>query len=291
MSTTSGSAPLRYFALLRLTLVSLIPRLVLWIPFCLAYFLPLGTWSKVLVVFSPLLWYTVVGPVRIRYGATIAAYARDASAPLTLQSLCNREKPWHQSFLGRAQLLGVKVLPLIVLSAFILIPLWAMDNVFAALQALLGAPSWIASAIATVFAAIPRLIMGKPVWVDAGVLGGGLVLAVLFVACLALYLWGVFQTGAHRFGFERLPKKGAQRTLRRKNLLLWLPTLVLCVALCVVSYQELILLAANLLSVEAVFSVKFHTATLVLSGLMIVSYILILPLRRYNTALWAADHD
>ncbi len=289
MQANSGSASLRYFALLRLTLAAALLRLVPWIPFFLVYFLPLGTWSKLLIVFSPVLWYTVVGPVRVSYGAALAAYAHDPAAPLTLHRLYSRRQTWHQSFLGRLQLMRFTPLPLVLLSAFILLSLWATPNMFAALKALLNVPGWIASAIATVFAAVPLLLLGKPVWVDAGVLGGVILLAVLFLASLVWFLWGAFQTGGYRFGYEHLPQKGALRPLLQKNLLLWLPTFILLIALAAVSYQELVLLAANLLSMEPAFGFKLGWLPSALLLATVISYLLLLPLRRYHTARWAAD--
>ena len=285
-----GGFPPRYFGLLRLSLAACALRLVPWVPFFLAYFLPLGMWSKLLILFMPLLWYVVVGPVRIRYGEIVAAFAKDTAAPLKAGDLFVRERPWQHTTRERLQLMHGRALPLIVLSALVLLPLWMMGNVFAALKLVIGVPSWIASAAATAVAFIPRLIMGKALWVDAGVLGGAVTLGVLFAASLFICLWGIFQTVAYRFGYKRLPIRGALKPLRSQNLILWAPTLILLAALIVFAHQELLLLLANVLSVEAVFTVKLQPLHIVLAGLAAASYILLVPLRKYHTARWAAEH-
>jgi len=285
-----GGFPPRYIKLLWLTLAAALPRLVPWIPFGLAYCLPLGLFSKLLVIFMPVLWYAVVGPMRVRYGAALTALARDPAASLSLRQLYQNGKPWHHTFRGRVDLMRGRSLPMAVIIAFILAPLWMMDNVFAAIETLLTIPAWIASAIATVVAFLPRIIAGKPAWVDAGVLGGMIVLAVLLLASCVLFLWAVFQTSAHRFGYTRLPRKGTLKPLLGQNTLLWLPTIVLGAALLTFAYQELLLVFANFISIEAVFVVKFEPLQLALLGATGLSYILLLPLRRYNTARWAAEH-
>ncbi|MBN1776558.1 MAG: hypothetical protein JW811_00395 [Clostridiales bacterium] len=291
MHKSSGGFPPRYFKLLALSLAAAVLRFVPLIPFCLAYFLPLGVWSKLLILFCPLLWFTVVGPVRIRYGELMLAFSRDRSAPLRLKELLSRDQAWWRIFRGRVQLARGKALPFAALTLFFVLPLLLAGNVFAALKFILNVSVWTASLVATSAAFIPRLLMGEPLWVDAGILGGGIALAAAFALSYALLLWGVFQTGCYRFGYTRMPKPGTMRGLLSKNLALWTPTLLLFAAFCAVSYAEILLLLSNILSVAEVFTVKLQPLQIALLALTAASYCVLLPVRKWNTVRWVSDHD
>jgi len=278
--------PPRYSELLGLSLAAAVLRMAPLIPFFLAYFLPLGAWSKLLILFCPLLYFTVVGPVRIRYGELMAAFSKDQNAALKPLMLLSKEQAWRRVFLGRLQLVRGKAIPFAAVLLLLLLPLWLAGNVFSAIKFILNVFIWLASAVSASAAFIPRLLMGEPAWVDAGVAGGGLALAAVLALSCCLLLWGVFQTSAYRFGYTRLPKSGALKTLRRKNLLLWTPTLLFCAAFCVLSYAQIILLLSNILSVANIYAVKLRPPQIVLLALTVISYLALLPLRKWNTARW-----
>lgn len=290
MRTTFGGLPRRYPKLLLLSLAAAVLRFVPCIPFCLAYFLPLGVWSKLLVVFSPALWFMVVGPARIRYGEIMAAYTKDEGVPLKVRALFSNDRAWWNTFRGRVQLTYRWALPLAVLLVMI-IPLFCFANAFSALKTILNVFIWIASAIATSAAFLPRLMMGEPAVVDAGITGGALALAAALLISICLFVWGVFQTGAYRFGYTRTPKAGDMKPLLIRNLLLWLPTLALFLVFAAFSYKELVLTLSNVLSAAPVFSVKPQLPQIVLAALTAISYCLLLPIRKRNTALWAFDQS
>ena len=257
MRRNLGGLPPRYGALLRLTLAAAAFRLAPLVPVLLVYFLiPAHSWLRLLLVAYPVLWVLIVCPARVRYGQRVAALAEDPAAPLSARALLTDGSVWCGVCRGRIQLMRRWALPLVVLLA-ILIALFVFFNAFTVLGMLL-------------------IVFRTPV-----------ILAIVLMACVALFGWSVFQTSAYRFGYTRRPKAGALKPLLKQNLLWWLPTLALLFALLAVGYRELGLLGSNLLGAAPLFSVKLRPFQLILLLLTVVSYLLLLPVRKYNAAVWA----
>jgi len=282
-----GGLPPRYPELLRLTLFVALLRLVPLLPGVLAYFLlPVGSWLRLILLLCPVLWVWIVCPARVRYGGIMAAFAKDASAPLSRRIRPAGFAPWKGVCVDRAKKMRRYALPLLVLLAVLLL-LFFCFHVFSALRILLGVFGAVATALGVVAAVLPRLLMGEAVVQQAGPLGGMGVLAFTLGVCLFLFGRGAFRTSAYRFGFTGLPKPDEMKPLRRQNLRLWLPTLVLFAVSLIVSYRELGLLFANFLGAAPLFAVKLHVPQILLLSLTAISYLLLVPIRKYNTAAWA----
>ena len=227
--------------------------------------------------FLPILWVVVVGPTRIRYAEMMVAFTRDARAPIRVRELFSMNRAWWPVVRGRIQLMYRWILPLLVLLAVFLLPMLWFMNPFSAIRILVDASSFVATAAATAVAALPRLLMGESPVVQGGIAGGAIALTVAAAAALLLFVWGMFQTGAYRFGYTRMPKLRDARPLLRKNLALWLPTLILFCVFAAFAFSELMLLIANVISAEAVFTVKLRPPQIVLLSLTAVSYLLACP--------------
>ena len=283
-----GGLPPRYPALLRLTLSAALFRLAPLAPAALAYFLlPVGSWFRLLLLLCPALWVWAVCPARARYGQTLAAFAKDPSAPLSARALTEKNTAWQGVCRGRARRMRRHALPLLVLLAALLL-LFIYFGAFSALRILLGAFGPVAAALGTAAMLLPRLLTGEAVVQQASPLGAMGVLAAALGVCLFLFSRGAFRTSAYRFGFTAgLPEAKEMRPLFRQNLRLWLPTLVLFGASLIVSYRELGLLFANVLGAAPLFTVKLRIPQIVLLSLTAASYLVLLPVRKYNTAVWA----
>jgi hypothetical protein len=115
------------------------------------------------------------------------------------------------------------------------------------------------------------------------------VLFAAFGACLMLFGLGAFRTSGYRFGGSAESAAGkAMRPLLRENLTLWLPTLLLLLALLVFYYREVGLLLSNALGAAPLFSARPGIVQLVLMALCAISYFVYLPVRKYNTARFTA---
>ncbi len=281
-----GGLPPRYGDLLRFALVMALFWLVSLIPFFLAFFLPLGPWFKIIAVFSPVLWVTVVFPARIRYGELMAAFARDGSSPLNPRDLLIQKQNWRGVIYGRVELVRWLALPFCTLTIILLLMLIFL-NPFSVLRIILEGSTWIATALGTMAAFLPRLMMGEPPVAQASVLAGVITLSAMMFISLCLLIWGMFRTSAYRFGYPGMPRVSDMRMLLHNNLYLWMPTLALLFSLFLLSYGEIGLIVANVLSVNPVFSVKLQIPELILAALAVISYVLFLPLRKLNTAVWA----
>ncbi|MFH1513346.1 MAG: hypothetical protein ABIG45_08360 [Bacillota bacterium] len=281
-----GGLPPRYGDLFKLALAMALFWLVSLIPFFLAFFLPLGPWFKIIAVFSPVLWVKVVCPARIRYGELMAAFARDGSAPLNPRNLLIQKQSWRGVCRGRVELVRWPALPFCTLAILLLLMLIFL-NPFSALRIILEVFTWIATALGTIAAFLPRLMAGEPPVAQASVLAGVITLAAMLFISFCLFLWGLFRTSAYRFGYPGMPRGSDMRKLLKNNLFLWMPTLALLLSLFLLSYGEIGLIIANVLSVGPVFSVKPQLLQLALAALAAVSYMVFLPLRKLNTAIWA----
>lgn len=280
--------PPRYGELLWLTLSMLPLRVLPWLPYFAAYFLPLGVWSKLLAVFCPMLFYTVVCPLRIRYGAMLGHLAKDPGAPISARTLLARSAPWKNVLWGRVQMVLPKALPFWGLLVFTLMPLMLM-NVFAGLDLVLRVYTWIASFLETTAAFIPRMLMGESPVAQAGVLGGALTMAGLLLLAFCLFAWSMFQTSAYRFGYTRLPRFYDIKPLLRQNLRLWLPTAALAIVFVILSYSEIMLTLSNILSIAPLYAVKWRLPQIAAAALMVISYVALLPVRKMNTANWVQN--
>lgn len=288
MRSFFGGYPPRYGELLRLTLIAALIRLAPLVPFALAYlFLPPGSWFRLVLLLFPALWAYFVFPARVRYGNLMAAFANDPSAPLRARDLLSREPAWAGVCRGRIRQMRWRALPLCAALLFLMF-LFVLANPFTAVKALLDIFGGIATVLGAMAAFLPRLMMGEPVAREAGILGGLAVLAVVLGECLFLFGRGSFRTSGYRFGYTGpMPKKAAMEPLFKRNLRLWLPTLALLLILFVFYGQELGLMLANALGAAPLFSVKWQIPELVLALLAAASYLLLLPVRKWNTAVWA----
>ena len=287
-----GGYPPRYGELLRLTLFAALIRLVPLVPFVLAYlFLPPGSWFRLLLLLCPALWVYLVWPARVRYGEIVAAFAADPAAPLRARDLLVRDPAWADVCRGRAKLMRRQALPLCVQLLFLLL-LFILANPFTAVKVLLDIFGGIATVLGAMAAFLPRLMMGEPMAAEAGLLGGMVVLAAVLALCLFQFGRGAFRSSACRFGYTAgMPEKGALEPLFKRNLRLWLPTLTLLLALCILYGQELGLMLANALGAAPLFAVKWQIPELILALLAAVSYLLALPVRKLNTAMWAREYE
>jgi len=262
-----------------LTLKAALVRLAALAPFCFAYFQPFSPWLRLTALLTPALWVLLVCPARVRYGRQAAVLAGNASPD---------ERPWQDACKGRIRLMRWWALPLCVLLVFLLLLLWLTDA-FSALYVIVSVFGGIATAMGVMANAVTRLLSGEALVQPAGVPGGIAMLIVILLICLALFGWGAFQTSLYRFGYTAgAPGADRMKPLRKQNLRLWLPTLGLALLLAVFSYQELGLVLANLLSVAPVFPVKLQWYQTALMALTAISYLVLLPARRLNTAAWAA---
>ena len=217
----------------------------------------------------------------------MAAYVANSGAPLFAKLLVHKEGAWRESCRGHLRLLRWQVLPLFTLLLFLLVLLWFLD-VFAALKILLNVFAFIGSALATIAAFLPRLLMGEPAVAQTGILGGVITLFAALLLSAALFGRAAFRASLHRFGAEGKPKAGSMKPLFKTNMRIWLPTLCLSLLTLVFSYGELALLFANVLSAAPVFCVKLQIHQYSLLALTAISYFYLLPLRRYHTARRAA---
>lgn len=292
MRRVFGGYPPRYGELLRLTLAAALIRLAPAVPFVLAYvFLPPGSWLRLMLLLCPALWVYFVCPARVRYGAIMAAFAKNEAAPLRARDLFVREPAWRAVCRGRLRLMRRWVLPFCAMLLFLLLLFW-LANPFAALNVLLGVFGGIATVLGATAAFLPRLLMGEPMAPQAGILGGMAVLMAVLAACLFLFGRGAFRSSAYRFGYTAgMPENSGMMPLFKRNLLLWLPTLILLLALLALSPQELGLMFANVLGAAPLFTVKLHIPQIILASLTAVSYLLLLPIRKLNTVMWASEHS
>jgi len=279
----SGYPP-RYQEVLRYTWKAVLVRLLAWAPFCLAYVQPFSPWLRLLALFTPVLWVRLVCPMRARYAEALTAVVKEQPASLPLKGLLAKDRPWAALCKARVRRMRWWALPLCVLLCFTLVLLWTVDA-FSAVKVLLHVFGGIAGALLL----IPRLITGQAAGQPVGIAGAVITLVLAGAGSAILFGWGAFRTSGYRFGFTGEPKKGALKPLRKQNLRLWLPTLGLLVVLLAVSFQELGLLVANCISISPVFSVKLQWYQILLLVLTAATYILQLPLRRLNTAKWAAE--
>ena len=290
MPKLTGGLPPRYTELLRLTLAAALLRLVPLAPAVLAYFLlPRASWLRLLLLLCPVLWVFVVGPARVRYGKILAAFTADASAPLRARALLQKETEWRIMCRGRVRRMGRQALPFYVLFAFLIV-LYLLFDAFSILHVLLTVFGGIATALATMATFLPRLLLGKPMVLDAGAIGGIAALTVALAVCLLLFGLVVFRTSPYRFGVPDKQKIRVMMPLLKRNLRLWLPTLALAVVLLLFAYPQLSLLLANFLGAAPLFAVKLRLHQSILLALTVVSYFLLLPARRYNTAVWTKTH-
>ena len=290
MRKVFGGYPPRYAALLRLALAAALLRLIPFVPFVLAYaFLPPGSWLRLILLLCPVLWLYFVLPARARYGAVVAAYVKDQSAPPRTRDLLQRDPAWRAVCRGRVKMMRLWALPLFAMLLFLLL-LFLFVNVFAAVKALLDVFGGIATVLSAMAAFLPRLFMGEPMAQQAGALGAVAVLAIVLAVCLGLFGWGAFRSSAYRFGYTAgMPKKSGLTPLLKSNLLLWLPTLILLSAFGILSSQELGLMFSNFLGAAPLFTVKLQIPQIILASLAAVSYIILLPIRKLNTAIWAQN--
>ena len=285
MQKVLSGLPPRYQEILRYTLKAVLVRLLAWVPFCLAYYQPFSLWLRLLALFTPVLWVYAVCPMRVRYAGALTAIAQEQPVSLPFRGLFSKNRPWADVCRGRIRQMRWWSLPLCVLAGFLLLLLWTVDA-FSAVKVLINVFGSIAAVITMVLLFIPRLIAGHAVLQPVGILGSVVTLVLVGSCSLILFGWGAFRTSGYRFGYTGKAKKGELKPLLQKNLRLWLPTLVLLIPLLAVSYQELGLLLANLISAAPVFTVKLQWYQIVLLTLTAISYFLQLPLRRLNTANW-----
>lgn len=290
MRRMSGGLPPRYGSLLRLSLAAALVRLAALAPFFLTYFLPVGSWFRLILLGCPALWIAWVCPARVRYAGLLFAFVKDESSPLRARDLLARDASWRAVCRGRIRLMRPWMLPMCALLLFML-PLFLFLHAFSAVNILLGVFGGVATVIGAMANFISRLLMGESPVQQAGILGGISVLAAVLAVCLGLFGLGVFRSSAYRFGFTAmLPKFAAMKPLFKQNLLLWVPTLALACVLALFSYGELGLLLSNLIGAAPGFSVKLQIHQTALLALTAVSYLLLLPLRKLNTAKWAQSH-
>ncbi len=281
--------PPRYAQLLRFTLAAALLRLAPLIPAVLAYFfVPVRSWLRLGLALVPALWVLIVCPARVRYGQALAAFVKNPSTPLRARALL-QGGGWIPYFRARWKHMRANALPLVVLTAVCAVLL--LVNSFFGLSVVLSACSAVATGLGTVAAFLPRLMAGEAVWQPAGLLGGVAVLFVVFGVCLALFGVGSFRTSALRFGQPAgAATGGAMKPLLRENLTLWLPTLLLLAALLAFYYRETGLLLANFLGAAPLFSARPGVLQLALMAVCAVSYFIYLPVRKYNTARFAAGN-
>ena len=292
MRKVFGGYPPRYAALLRLTLAAALLRLIPFVPFVLAYaFLPPGSWLRLILILCPVLWVYFVLPARVRYGAVMAAFVQNQAAPLRTRDLLQRDPAWRAVCRGRIKLMRWRALPLCAMLLFLLL-VFALANAFAAVKVLLDVFGGIATVLSTTAAFLPRLFMGEPMAQQAGALGAVAVLVIVLAVCLGLFGWGAFRSSAYRFGYTAdMPKKSGLTPLFKRNLLLWLPTLILLSAFGILSSQELGLMLANFLGAAPLFAVKLQIPQIILASLAAISYFILLPIRKLNTAAWTQNQN
>ncbi len=290
MQKIFGGFPPRYREILRYTLTAALVRLAAWVPFLLAYLQPFSPWLRVIALGTPVLWAYAVCPMRVRYGEALAAVAAGQPAELPLRGLLARDRAWAGVCKARIRMLRGWALPLCALVVFLLPLLWILDA-FTLVKVLINVFGGIATAFAAVVMLVPRLITGSALVQPAGIAGAVIVLALFGLAALALFGWGMFRTSGYRFGFTGKPVKGSLKPLRNQNLRLWLPTLALLLVLVLLANQEMGLLFSNLISAAPLFTVKLQWYQLVVLVLTIVSYGMLLPVRKLNTAVWARQEQ
>ena len=232
----------------------------------------------------------VVCPARVRYGKIVAEFAADSAAPLRARELLRKEPAWRAVCRGRLQAMGKQALPFFILFAFFIV-LYLFFDAFSILHILLAVFGGIATVLGTMATFLPRLLLGKSMVLDAGAIGGIAALAAAFAVSLLLFGLAVFRTSPYRFGAAGKQKVRAMLPLMQQNLRLWLPTLVLSVVLLIVAYPELSLLLANVLGAAPLFAVKLRLHQIILLALTAISYLLLLPVRRYNTAAWSKKNE
>ena len=290
-----GDIPPRYGEMLRLTLAAALLRLVPLIPVAAAYYLlPVGSWLRLLLLSCPVLWIFVVCPARVRYGDALAALAADDTAPLGAGQMLKWREGWRGVCLGRITLIRRWALPLAILLVLLVLLFW-IGGTYTAVGILLHSFGGVATVIGAVGMFLPRLAIGESIVQPAGLLGGMGVLLAVLALCLTLFGLGAFRSAGYRFGYTAgMPHVRDRKLLLKQNLRLWLPTLALLCILLLFAYQELGLLFANLLGAALLFSVTLQIHQIVLLVLTTVLYLLLLPIRKWNTAVWAhkdATHE
>ena len=290
MRRIHGGLPPRYGSLLRLTLAAALVRLAAFAPYVLVYFLPTGPWFRLLLLACPALWFLWVCPARVRYARLLSAFAADEAAPLRSRELFLRDVSWREAYRGRVKRMRAWALPLVVL-LLPLLSLFLFFNPFSAVNILFAVFGGVATVLGTMANFVSRLLLGESPVQQAGVLGGVTVLAAAFLFCLGLFGVGAFRSSAYRFGYTAaMPGLAAMKPLLWQNLRLWFPTLALLGLLLAFSSAELGLLFSNILGAAPVFSVKLQLHEIALLLLITLSYLLFLPVRKYNTAKWTRNY-
>lgn len=284
-----GGFPPHYTTMLRITAKAAVMRLLPLVPFLLAYFQPISPWLRLLVLLCPVLWVLLICPLRQRYGKAIAGIVKNGDSPLSLRGLI-KDRSWVPACKGRWHLLRWWALPTVVLGVSLLLLLWVV-NALSAVRVLLGVFGGFTAAMSTMATFIPRLLMGEALVQPAGFAASMAMMLVLLLISLVLFGFGMFQTSQYRFGRTKMPKAGTLKPLRRQNLRVWLPTLGFLLLTLVFASRELGLLLSNVLSISRAFTVKLRWYQIVLLVLTAGSYFAGLPIRKYNTAVWAAGGE